>query len=288
MKLTNKKSLVYIPDGTSLSEALHRTTHLAVGAHPDDIEIMAFHGILECYSSKTFTGVVAADGAGSPRAGSFANTKDEEMISIRQSEQKVAADLGRYSALLMLSHPSAKIKNENDKDVIEELYQIFLSSSAETVYLHNLADKHETHVALAIKSLLALRRLPKNKRPKQVWGCEVWRGLDWLSDKSKIVLPVSQREDLALKLCQAHESQVAGGKKYDVGTLGRRHANATFFESHETDAETALSFAMDLSPLLKSTSFDPVRMIKKHIDGMEKEILKNIRLPKVKKAKSKK
>ena len=40
-------------------EALARTTHLAIGAHSDDLEIMAYHGIAECYGEKErwFAGV---------------------------------------------------------------------------------------------------------------------------------------------------------------------------------------------------------------------------------------
>ena len=50
---------IFIPDSASLEKALERTTHLAIGAHADDLEIFAFHGILECYASsaKWFSGV---------------------------------------------------------------------------------------------------------------------------------------------------------------------------------------------------------------------------------------
>ena len=40
MKFSFVTAEVYIPDDTPLDEALHRTTHLCIAAHQDDIEIM--------------------------------------------------------------------------------------------------------------------------------------------------------------------------------------------------------------------------------------------------------
>ena len=33
--------------------AVAKTTHMAIGAHQDDIEIMAYHGVLECFGRTT-------------------------------------------------------------------------------------------------------------------------------------------------------------------------------------------------------------------------------------------
>src|SRR5208282_4773708 len=64
---------LFIPDNLAPAEALERTTHLAIAAHQDDIEIMAYHGIAACFGRKDkwFTGVVATNGAGSPRSGIY-------------------------------------------------------------------------------------------------------------------------------------------------------------------------------------------------------------------------
>ena len=61
--LSNPDALIFAPDGTEAAEALARTTHAAVGAHPDDIPIMALHGILECHqrSDRWFLGVTVTD-----------------------------------------------------------------------------------------------------------------------------------------------------------------------------------------------------------------------------------
>ena len=87
--------------------------------------------------------------------------------------------------------------------------------------------------------------------PKKVYGCEVWRDLDWLPDDDKQVLPVSARSNIAAALVGVFDSQVSGGKRYDLATAGRRLAHATYFASHGTDEESALNFAMDLTPLVE-------------------------------------
>jgi len=85
-----------------------------------------------------------------------------------------------------------------------------------------------------------------------VIGCEVWRDLDWLADEKKVLMDVSGHDKFAAKLNGVFASQIAGGKRYDLATLGRRSANATFFASHATDAATQLIFGMDLTPLVQN------------------------------------
>jgi len=49
---------------------------------------------------------------------------------------------------------------------------------------------------------------------------------------------------------KAFDSQVSGGKRYDLAALGRRAANATFHTSHATDKYRGITWAMDLTPLI--------------------------------------
>ena len=64
MKLSQESAQIFVPDQLPLGVGLPRTTHLGIGAHHDDLEIMAAHGILECFASaeRWFTGVVVTDG----------------------------------------------------------------------------------------------------------------------------------------------------------------------------------------------------------------------------------
>ena len=52
LPLNNPTAEIFIPDGLDIAPALDRISHLGIGAHQDDLEFMAFHGILACYQNK--------------------------------------------------------------------------------------------------------------------------------------------------------------------------------------------------------------------------------------------
>lgn len=265
---------IYVPDGVSLAEALARTTHLCLAAHQDDIEIMACQGIAECRGRKDrwFTGVVLTDGSTSPRAGKFADYTDEMMQTVRCKEQRRAARLGKYSAVVQLAHPSAIVKNSRSTGVRNDLAVLLAACPAKIVYLHNPADKHDTHVAVFLRCLEALRALPRSRRPRQVYGCEVWRNLDWLMDHDKVLLDDSADSKLAARLLKVFQSQIAGGKRYDLATVGRRLANATFHTAHAVDGPAAVTWAMDLTPLLRDPKLSVEKFTRAHIERLRADV----------------
>ena len=248
----NKNAVLYVPDGAAEGEALARTTHLAVSAHQDDIEFMAYAPTVACFGRKDlwFGGGVVTDGAGSPRSGLYADFSDEDMKAIRIEEQKKAAHVGDYSFQLLLGHPSKAVKDAKDTAVARELAEIIRAAKPKYLFTHNLADKHETHVATALKVIAALRMLKPEERPEKVYGCEVWRDLDWVCDEEKVFLDCGPHPNLMRSLSAVFDSQIAGGKRYDLAAEGRRLANATFSASHACDTYSALNYAMDLTPLM--------------------------------------
>jgi len=275
LPLSRADADVYIPGGGITAQAaLARTTHLCVAAHQDDIEIMAHSGIAECFGSTTkfFTGVVATNGAGSPRTGHYAGFTDEQMQAVRRKEQRMAADIGRYNLQLQLAHPSVALKTPRQPDVHADLKLIFGSCRPEIVYLHNPADKHETHIALFLRCIEAIRALPFKQRPVKVVGCEVWRDLDWVVDTDKVALDASHRPELALPLLQVFDSQVGGGKRYDLAAIGRRAANATFHTSHQTDQMSAIVWAIDLTPLVINPRLDIRAFVAAYIDRLKEDV----------------
>jgi LmbE family N-acetylglucosaminyl deacetylase len=249
---------LYVPDGLPPEEALARTTHMAVGAHQDDLEIMAYDGILRCFqqSDKWFCGVVVTNGSGSPRDDLYRDYTDADMQVVRRLEQKKAAVVGEYGAQVLLDHPSSAVKDATNPAVMEDLVPLLEASRPQVVYTHNLADKHDTHVAVALRVIDAIRRLPVERRPQHLYGCEVWRDLDWMVDSDKVTFDLSAHENLQAALLGVFDSQICGGKRYDLATMGRRQANATYFASHETDVATGMSFAMDLTPLIVDPEMD--------------------------------
>ena len=275
----NPLARIVAPDGVAGPEAIRRTTHLGIGAHQDDLEFMAFHGILACYdrTDRWFGGVTITDGRGSSRAGRFKEWSDDQIAAERIREQEAAAVIGQYSFIAQLGFGSAAVRDVGQTAVRDDLRRILEASRPEVVYLHNLADKHDTHVGCTLRCIEAMRQMPKTERPKMIYGCEVWRDLDWVVDSEKTPMPISARPELARALNEVFATQIAGGKRYDLAVLGRRTANATFSNAHSTDQESAMQWAMDLTPLAQDDSLDPIAYTVGFIDRLKADVTSRLR-----------
>jgi LmbE family N-acetylglucosaminyl deacetylase len=278
IKLRKAGHEIFIPDGAPLPGAISRSTRMAVAAHPDDIEIMAFHGILKCFESadECFFGVVATDGAGSPRDGMYKSYTDDEMKVVRKKEQKKAAVVGEYSGVAFLNYTSSEIKSAGNPNPKDDLKDLLLLARPKFLYTHNPADKHDTHVGVGLRAIQAVRELPSEMRPEKVYGCEVWRDLDWMSDEDKVGLDVSEHQNLATSLVSVHDSQVAGGKGYDLATIGRRRAHATYYATHDVDIATSMIFAMDLTPLAQDPTLSVRDFVCRYIERFAADVSKRI------------
>lgn len=254
MEFSKPTADVYVPDGLAVEAAVGRCDYLCIGAHQDDLEIMAYHGISECYDSEDhwFAGVTVTNGAGSSRTGLYSDYTDEQMQEVRREEQRKAAELGNYGIQIQLDYASAELKDNESDCLVQELVQLLQAARPKLLYLHSPFDKHETHIAVLARCLAALKRLDESCHPECVLGCEVWRDLDWLPDSEKEILDTSKHPELAEKLLKVFDSQISGGKRFDLATLGRRRANATFHQSHKSDQVDSCTFAVDLKPLLGS------------------------------------
>lgn len=258
MHFNKANASLYIPDGKPEPEALARTTVMGIGAHQDDLEIMSYQGILECFGREDawYFGVVVTNGAGSPRNGLYETCSDEDMQRIRRREQMKAAYVGEYGAMAMLDYTSSEVKDGKSDLVVNELRELVRQARPTVVYTHNLADKHDTHVSVTLRLITALRGLPAGERPERVYGCEVWRNLDWMMDNEKSQFDVKDHPNIMAAVLGVHDSQIVGGKRYDLATHGRRLANATYAESHGTDTTDQLAIAMDLTPLIENPTLD--------------------------------
>ena len=271
---TNQQAWLFVPDGSDPITALARTTHLAIGAHPDDNEIMAMHGILACFQQPNhwFCGAVLTNGGSAPRSGSYANMADEDLGTIRNQELRDTALIGEYTAQVMLGYSSETLRNPANDALITDLVNLLNATRPEIVYTHNIADRHPTHVSAAICVIRALRLIPPFQQPQKVYGCEVWRNLDWLPDNLKVRLEQSGQIGLQKKLLQAFKSQNESGKHYDVAALGRWTSNATFDASHAIEQATHLSYAMDLTQLMAEPELNITEFIDRQLDAFAREI----------------
>lgn len=253
MKFSQPHHDLFIPDACHKDKAHSRTTHLGIGAHQDDLEFMALHGILQCFQKeeKWFSGITCTDGAGSSRAGPYADYSDDEMKAIRVKEQKTAASIGQFGFIAQLAHPSDNAKDATQRSaLVDDIKSVLIATKPAVIYTHNPFDKHATHIGVMLATLAAIHEMPREDRPKQLFGCEVWRALDWLPDSEKTIHDVSAHPNLAGSLNGIFDSQIAGGKRYDLAVEGRRLANATFFDSHSVDTADRVHYAIDLSSLV--------------------------------------
>lgn len=274
MKFHKTEAKVFVPDGMGEDAAVKRITHLSIGAHQDDTEIMSFHGVKCCLEDRTkrFGVVTCTNGAGSPRSGAYSSFTDAEMAALRRKEQEKAAVVGDYAALVQLNYSSAEVKGTARGQVRDDLISVLKACRPEIVYTHNPADKHDTHVAVCLAAVAAVRALEPGERPAHLYGCEVWRSLDWAEDSDKVALDTGGHDNIASAILGVYDSQIAGGKRYDTATLYRRKANGTYFQSHATDEAEELWFALDLTPLMNDPSLDPADLVLGYIDRFRKAV----------------
>ena len=279
MKNLKENADIYIPDSKTETEALARVTHLGIGAHADDLELLAGHGIVECYQKAdcSFAGVICADGAGNPRTGPFANSSDAEIKEIRRQEQRAAAKLGKYGMLIHLDYPSQVIKDSKNPALEQDLLSIMDVCRPQVVYTHNPTDKHDTHVAVTAALIRAIRWMNQAERPQKLFGCEVWRGLDWLDDKEKVRFDLHGADPLLTSLLREFKSQIGSGKRYDAAFLGRLRANATFQDPQAIDQAKLQLFAMDLTPLISDNTMDIADFVAAHIERFKSDVTSRIR-----------
>ncbi|MDY6276396.1 MAG: PIG-L family deacetylase [Bacilli bacterium] len=272
MKL--KHGIVYFPKNRNPKPV----KWLCVCAHQDDNEIMAVDGILKGYESKdnSFALIVTADGGGSARTGAYKDYTDEMMKKVRIEEQKEASEIGHYHSLYLLGYPSKEIKDGKNYEIVDDYINIIKELKPEVIYTHSLLDKHPTHIGVVLKLIAALRILPKEEQPKVLYGCEVWRGLDWISDKRKIGFDLSEHKDLQIALLDVFKSQIEGGKSYTEASIGRRYANATYFQSHSVDSYKMVSYGIDMTELIQNPSHKIKDFVLSFVDELKEELLENL------------
>lgn len=246
----------HCPDGLNQRSAYQRTTHLAIGAHPDDLEFMALHGIAHCYQKKDawFSGIVCTDGRGSIRPQGQAGLSVAEWIALREAEQIDASEQGAYSFVQLLRYESRSL-NQNDafEALVKLLEDRIEQCQPRILYTHSPFDRHPTHRRVFQATLQAARSYSNSSRInriEQAYGCELWGSLDWLPQSQKICLDHSGTQTLAQALYHCYPSQIQGGKNYPQALQGRQQANATFHRHDRPDSSQALSYAVDLRELI--------------------------------------
>lgn len=221
--------------------------------------------------------MVCTDGAGSTQGDDPTRAvSSSELVARRVAEQREAASLGGYGFVSQLLHPSSVVRSPaGQQTLVEQLEALLRATRPANIYTHNLADKHDTHVAVAAAAVKAVRLLPEADRPVRMVGVEGWRDLDWLPDHDKVRMDVTPYADLANRLAQVFTSQL-GPKRYDLASEGRRRANATIFEPRQPDDAEQVIVALDLTPLARNDDVDPVRYVRSAIERFGDEVARTL------------
>ncbi|HMQ10592.1 MAG TPA: PIG-L family deacetylase [Oligoflexia bacterium] len=239
-------------------QAGKKISHLAIGAHPDDVEIFAFNAIHQCYQNndKHFAAIICSNGSGAPAYGEFKEKSKDEIVKIRKEEQEKAAQIGNYSGLIHFNLESEVLK-KGDEVFVNDLKALIEFFKPDYIYTHSPFDDHKTHRCTLRACLQALQMINDKSWLKGFYACEVWGSLDWLPRQYKYVLGENEGDDLQMQLLDCFYSQNIGSqKRYDLGTIGRKLGNATFFESDKGNLYTHQSYALDLSSVINQNNFD--------------------------------
>ncbi|MCG2659489.1 MAG: PIG-L family deacetylase [Kiritimatiellae bacterium] len=228
-------------------------------------------------ADQAFFGVTVTNGAGTPRDGIYAGLTEAEMIGVRRKEQKKAAIIGEYAGVALLDYPSATVKDMGCREPTEDMKTLFIRARPRIVYTHNPADRHDTHVAVMLRVVAALRELPEEARPAALYGMEVWRDLDWLVEDDKVCHDVSGHDNLASALVEVFDSQNCGRKRYDLAAMARRRAHAVYARFHsQNDTWTHVAFGMDMTPLLRDPALSVMDYTLHRVERFRDDIAQRI------------
>ncbi len=250
-------------------------THLAIGAHPDDLEIMAGPLIEECLQDdrKKFVGVVCTHGVSDSFISENSTQLISEKIKVRRSEQLKAAELAGYFAVIQLGHSSSDVKNPRFTILKEQLSELIKTIKPQKVYTHNPFDRHRTHRAVFRNVFESLR--DSQFRPEEFLGCEVWRGLDWLDSEKKRALSINDTAFIE-KLISCFSSQQDSQRDYALGLRSRLKANQTFNDAYKSLESDHILYALDLKHLLeKKTQVKLSHALAEFLDPLLGELIKD-------------
>lgn len=264
-----KNGSVYLPKTRKTGPV----KYVCICAHPSDCEIMAIDGIQRGYRAKkyTFAAVITTDGSDSERNGKLQKASNRRIASMRMSEQKKAATLGRYNSVYFMNYKPEQARNQEDEDIVNEYVEIIKELKPRIIYTHSILDRDPTHVAVAVKVINALRKLRKTQMPALLYGCEVWRDLDWVDPSKVVSFDVSHNIRLQKQLIMVHKSQNLS-RDYLNAAVGRRYVNATFSKSEKKKEAKLTSRAINMTTLLRRKEFPIKRFAMSFIDDLYSEI----------------
>lgn len=130
-------------------EILNNKTVLAIGAHPDDIELGCGGTLLKMVSEgwKVYT-VICSSGS------------IKTLSSLRISEYRSACKYLGVKKAHRLNYQDGCIKH--DSNLVRDLDKIISEVNPSVVFSQSIVDHHQDHIGVSLSSISACRRLPIN------------------------------------------------------------------------------------------------------------------------------
>lgn len=247
----------------ALQAALARTTHVGVGAHQDDVEIMAGPMLLK--NKDSWMTVIVTDGAASKSVlnGVATDLTPRQLTDMRQREQREAArETG--TPVIQLKYPSAAVGGHMGEGKREEaafaLGTLFAAMPrTQEVFGHNPIDKHATHLGVLAVQTAALRAA-KPPQLKNVYAMEVWGGLTGIPESQLSMFVVEDGKDLAAinTLVGKYQSQIQGqGRDYAATTTARMVGHGGYVSNpHLSNPPVGMVIGLDITDFAKGESCD--------------------------------
>ena len=231
-----------------------KTRILIIGAHQDDIEIMGCQAIVKAKEvDAEVIGIVCSDNG-----------------LIRYNEQHKAARMGGFE-VHQLYYSTEMLRNPQiETGILNDLIKFY---KADFILTHNLMDNHPTHIAVCMRVIKAMRQ--EDFPPCVLFGCEVWGSLDWLPNRTQLVLDYSEI-GVIKSLIGQHQSRITPFRNYTEAAVGRLIANATFCRENKKNEFEMASNVMDMTELVSNHELTPMEFIKQHISMFEQEKLLRI------------
>ena len=237
-------------------------------------------GILACFRPARQVVHWASWPPTAPAARATAYTRtitDEEMRAVRRTEQKKAAFVGEYAAAgVFLDYPSLRSRTPPSRPGGGHK-AADRRGRPEIVYTHNLAT------STTRTSRWRCGRSPPSAGCRRKTAAASFTAArcgavstGWRTTTRWCSHSTSARTS-PWRCVGVFDSQIAGGKRYDMATMGRRRANATYYESHAVDAGQSMNFAMDLTPLIQDDKLDANKYVQRYIEHLAQDVSQRIR-----------
>ena len=213
---------------------------LAIGTHPDDIEVGCGGFLLQCAKQghEIYMYVLTRGEKGGK------GLHDTQVSDVRCAEARAAADCLGASALWLDTFPDTSLQITNE--VINSIEAVVTRITPEIIFVHSPQDEHHDHRVVAACALEASRLVPnillyENPRTRAF--------------SPNTFVDISDVMEAKLDLLNLHVSQFAGNKRALKGIQGLAEHRA--FQSrlpHASFAEAFQIIRCQLSPAFRLTA----------------------------------